>query len=319
MWYNIFTMVKISLLKEIKLANFSWVHITHPTEIAARQLARQFPFLHEIDLKEILPPIQRPKLVEREKYLFIILLYPMYDRATRKIHAVEIDFFIGQDFLITASSEEFSPISEFFNRSKKEGANKGLMGLTTPAALLFELLKRLEHYCLPMSTHISNDIDRVENDVFLTTRKKETIDEVLRIKINIVNFKKSMNRHGRVLGHLAAKLHKLEPALPQEFLKGLMEDTEDLWVMLENYQDTVNAIHESQLSLLNFQSNAIMQIFTIFTTIIFTLELMIGVLGLAFDSSLSIVRAPMGFLAAMAGLAVVGLAMIIFFKRKNWV
>lgn len=312
-------MVKMSLLKEIKIAGFTWVHITHPTEIAVKQLARQFPFLHEIDLKEILPPIQRPKLAERENHLFMILLYPMYDRTTRKIHAVEIDFFIGKDFLITASSENFSPITDFFNRKKKEGGVKESLNFATPAALLFELLKRLEHYCLPMTIHISNDIDRVENDVFLTTRKKETIDEVLRVKINIVNFKKSMNRHGRVLGHLAARLHKLEPAFPQEFLKGLMEDTEDLWMMLENYQDTVNAIHESQLSLLNFQSNAIMQIFTIFTTIIFSLELVIGVLGLAFDSSLSISRAPLGFLAAMAGLAVVGLAMLLFFRRKSWV
>ncbi|MBI5732033.1 MAG: hypothetical protein HY982_01595 [Candidatus Magasanikbacteria bacterium] len=302
-------------LHEIKFADFSWIHITHPTELETNQLEHGWG-LNPLDLRDVLPPIQRPKLTEREKYLFMILLYPLYERASRKIHPVEIDFFISRNFLITAASEEFSPVSDFFNHHKKKIQNADFK---TPADLFYEILKRLEHYCLPMSTHISNDIDRVENEVFSSTSKQETINEVLRIKTNIVNFRKAMNRHNRVIEHLAAKTKRFFPEFSGDLFKSLVEDAEDLWEMLENYHDTIHAIHESQLSLLNYRSNVIMQIFTIMTTIIFSLEMVIGIISLGTDTSLSFYNKPLGLLVVFGSLFLVFAAMIIFFKKKRWI
>ncbi len=310
-------MTKINTLKEIKTANWSWVHISHPTNLEAKQLARRFNF-HELDLKDVLPPIQRPKIIDREQYLFMILLYPSYDRATRRIHPVEVDFFIGKDFLVTNSSEPFSPIADFFNKHKKNAVTKTANVFTSPIDLLYEILKRLEHYCLPMSIHISNDIDYVENIVFAQTDKAETINEVLRIKTNIVNFRKAMNRHTRVIQHLSGKINKFFPDTSHELLKGLIEDTEDLWVMLENYQDTIEAIQDSQLALLNYRSNKIMEIFTIFTTIIFASELIISLALLAFDSSFSVYLDPLKFMSFSGILLTVILGMLVFFRKRRW-
>lgn len=307
----------MNTLKEIKIVNWSWVHINHPTDLETKQLARRFNF-HALDLKDVLPPIQRPKLADREQYLFIILLYPMYNRATGKIHPVEIDFFLGPNFLVTSASEFFSPISDFFNKHKKDIAVKSANSFASPMELLYEILKRLEHYCLPMSIHISNDIDQVENSVFSKSDKAETINEVLRIKTNIVNFRKAMNRHARVIQHLSGKINKLFPDSSHELLKGLVEDTEDLWVMLENYQDTINAIHESQISLLNYRTNNIMEIFTIFTTIIFASELFISLTLLAFDSPFSFQRDPLKFLSFFSVWLVLILGMLLFFRKKRW-
>lgn len=310
-------MAKMNSLKEIKNANWTWVHINHPTELETKQLARRFNF-HALDLKDVLPPIQRPKLTEREGYLFMILLYPSYDRATRKIHPIEVDFFIGRNFLVTSSSELFSPIADFFNKYSKDTAAKNASIFATPIELLYEILKRLEHYCQPMSIHISNDIDHVENIVFAQTDKAGTINEVLRIKTNIVNFRKAMNRHTRVIQHLSGKIEKFFPEFSREFLKGLIEDTEDLWMMLENYQDTIEAIQDSQLSLLNYRTNKIMEIFTIFTTIIFASELIISLALLAFDSPFSILYDPLKFISFTSIWLLMILGMLIFFRRKRW-
>lgn len=310
-------MAKMNTLKEIKTSNWSWTHINHPTDLETKQLARRFNF-HELDLKDVLPPIQRPKLVERDGHLFMILLYPSYDRATRKIHPVEVDFFIGKDFLVTSTSELFSPIADFFNKHKKDTATKTADAFASPIELLYEILKRLEHYCLPMSIHISNDIDHAENIVFAQTDKADTINEVLRIKTNIVNFRKAMNRHTRVIQHLSGKIEKFFPEFSHELLKGLVEDTEDLWVMLENYQDTIEAIQDSQLALLNYRSNNIMEIFTIFTTIIFASELIISLALLAFDSSFSLLKDPLRFISFSSAWLTMILGMLIFFRRKRW-
>lgn len=306
-------------LAKVNFAKFSWIHINHPTELEVNQLAHLFKF-QPLDLKDILPPIQRPKLVEREDYIFMILLYPLYDRSTKKIHPVEIDFLIGPDFLISSSSEEYAPISGFFNHLKKEADKKDFKNLPNSAVeLLFELLQKLEQYCLPMSIHISNDIDKVENEVFSSTTKEETINEVLRIKTNIVNFRKSMNRHTRVLQHLISKISGRFSSFAADKFKDLVYDTEDLWEMLENYQDTIEAIHDSQLSLLNYRSNSTMQIFTIFTSIIFSLELVISFISLFTDQGTSFYGDLRGVAVISGALVLIWVLMVLYFKRKRWI
>ncbi len=310
-------------IREFKNANFSWIHIVHPTALETKELAQRFKF-EAIDLTDVLPPLQRPKIVERPNYIFMILLFPVFNRQTRRIHPAEVDFFIGKDFFITATSEDLFPLSELFVHCQK-GKDKGVKQWsveTTPVELLYEVLSRLEQYCFPISIHINNDIDKIENEIFNLKNKTETINEVLRIKTNIVNFRKAMNRHTHVIQKFLNKAPRFfAPEKTDKlnlYFKDLAERSEDLWQMLESYQDTIDAVHESHLSLINHHSNVIMQIFTIFTTVIFSVELVISWVSFDLDT-LSFQNNPAGFLAANAGLLLVILMMVIFFKKRNWI
>ena len=305
-------------LKEHKTPHFSWVYFSHPTEMEIRELAHRFKF-EALDLKDILPPIQRPKLIERENYLFMILLFPIYNRETGRIHSAEVDFFVGKNLLVTASSEDIVPLRELFASCSKKRALKSICDSETPGELIYEILSRLEQYCFPISTHINNDVDKVENEIFNSTHKQETINEVLRIKTNIVNFRKSMNRHTRVIQKFLNKAPRFfATARLGVYFKDLVERSEDLWQMLENYQNTIDAIHESHLSLLNYRSNVIMQVFTIFMTIIFIMELVISLIDLStqiipFDTK------PWQLATAITGLVLIVLAVMAFFRKKKWI
>lgn len=306
-------------LKEFKATNFSWVFVNHPTAIEARELGQKFKF-EEVDLKDVLPPIQRPKLVERNNYLFMILLFPVYNRETGKIRPVEVDFFIGKNYLVTATSDELFPVRELFAHCgrKDDKELQAICANNNPAELIYEILSRLEQYCFPISTHISNDVDKVENEVFNATSKQDTINEVLRIKTNIVNFRKAMNRHTQVIKKFLDKAPRFfSTAKLDIYFKDLVDRSEDLWLMLENYQDTIDAIHDSHLSLLNYRSNVIMTVFTIFTAIIFALELLVSIIGLATEILPWNTR-PIGLTLAGTGMVLTALIMVAFFKRKKW-
>jgi magnesium transporter len=308
-----------SRLKEYKGANFSWFFVNHPTAIEARELGQKFKF-EEVDLKDVLPPIQRPKLIERDDYLFMILLFPVYNRESGRIKPVEVDFFIGKNFLVTTTSDDLFPIRDLFahcgNKSDKE--LQAICANDNPAELIYEILSRLEQYCFPISTHINNDVDKVENEVFGATNKQDTINEVLRIKTNIVNFRKAMNRHTQVIKKFLDKAPRFfSTAKLDIYFKDLVDRSEDLWMMLENYQDTIDAIHDSHLSLLNYRSNVIMTVFTIFTAVIFTIELLISIIGLATEMLPWDTR-PIGLTIASTGIVFTALVMVLFFKRKKW-
>jgi len=302
-------------LNEVNADNLKWINITHPTELETVQLKSMFGF-SDLDLKAVLPPIQRPRIDMRDGHIFMILLYPKYDRATRKIHAVEVDFFIGKDYLITTSSEELDTLTQYFVEIKK---SKKLLASMSVESLLYEILNKLEKHLLPMSVHLSTEIDQIENEVFSATDKQKTINDVLLLKTNIVNFRKAFNRHTKTLQHLTTKMPQLFPNFSGEPFKGLIEETDDLWDVLENYQDTMDAIHDSHLSLLNYRSNSIMQIFTVFTTMIFMLELVISLISLTMETSLSAYGNWMTFSLISTGLLLVCIIMLLYFKRKNWI
>jgi len=162
----------------------------------------------------------------------------------------------------------------------------------------------------------------IENEIFNLKNKNETINEILRIKTNIVNFRKAMNRHTHVIQKFLNKAPRFfAPEKTDKlnlYFKDLAERSEDLWQMLESYQDTIDAIHESHLSLINHHSNIIMQVFTIFTTVIFSVELVISWVSFDLDT-LSFTNNPAGFFVANAGLLLVILMMVIFFKKRNWI
>lgn len=307
-------------LKDFKTPNFTWVHVVHPTALETKELGARYHF-SEIDLKDVLPPMQRPKIVERDDYLFMILLFPVFSRATRKIRAVEVDFFIGRNLLVTTSSEDLFPLDDLFGQCRR-GKDKTLRqtcASANPAELIYEILRRLEQYCFPISSHINADIDKVESEIFDVKNKKDTIFEVLRIKTNIVTFKKAMNRHTHVIQKfITAASRFLNTDKLDSYFKDLLERSEDLWQMLENYQDTIDAIHESHLSLLNHRSNVVMQVFTIFMTIIFSLELVIS--WITFDTqTLSFSSHPVSFLLVNTGLILIILVMIMFFRKRRWI
>src|SRR5919108_6374393 len=83
---------------EIAAAGLRWLNIEAPTAAETAWLAQHFQF-HELDLEDVLSTRQRPKIDEYEDYLFIVLHFPVYDAAVRRLNAGELDIFLGQDYL----------------------------------------------------------------------------------------------------------------------------------------------------------------------------------------------------------------------------
>ena len=59
-------------VKIIKNKNFSWFNVTNNSEKEIKYLEKEFNF-YPSDLEDCLPPLQRPKIIARPDYLFMIL------------------------------------------------------------------------------------------------------------------------------------------------------------------------------------------------------------------------------------------------------
>lgn len=300
-------------IHKLQKNNFTWINVTKPVKAALDQVGRQFNLRPE-DVEACLPPLQRPKLIPGPNYLFMILLFPVFNRKTKEIESTEVDFFIGKDFLITVHDNSLIPMRIIFEElEKSKNANAFSTG-----KILTEVLDSLFKYCYPILIHISQDIDNVEKRVFEIHNQKVTF-EIMRLKTNVVEFKSNTALHNYVIN----KLISLGPNYfngkrTYDRLNGLIEDTKEIRASLDNYSETIYAIFDTHQSLINLRANQIMKNLQIFAVIVFPLTLLAAIFGMNTLGSMPFHSHPYGFWIIAAIMLCGTFAMLLFFKWRKW-
>lgn len=296
---------------------FEWVHVSRNLPQDIEYLRSRFEF-HPIDLRDTLPPLQRHKLVVRERYIFLILLFPVFDRKTRIVSSVELDCFIEPQRIVTVNNGTLPIIQQVFDEYKRDRDERERCFRGGIPQLITALLERLYESLFPMLLHISADIDEVERQLFKADQGDLAL-EVLRIKTNIVNVRKAMQGHKRVLQAFMQYGGFLFPLRAQkEYIDELVERTKEIWDTVELQRDTINALHETHASLLENRTNDIIKTLTMFSVVIFPLTLIatmfaMDVQGIPFRDD------PLAFIKVTAILIVLAAVMVVFFKKRRWI
>jgi len=67
-----------------------WIHIERPRLAEREWIAEHFDF-HPLAFEDLVSRNQRPKVDVYDDYLFIVLYFPSYEKATGRLKAVELD------------------------------------------------------------------------------------------------------------------------------------------------------------------------------------------------------------------------------------
>jgi len=294
----------------------TWLKIKKPRKKEIQYLQKNYKF-SMVHLNDCLPPLQSPRLIEHEKYLFMILTFPVYQAKSHKIIPVEVDFFIGPNFLVTCQEHDFFPIDDLFNKFKKIKKLDEQLG-SHPGTLLYQILNASLDNTFPMVTHINNDIEELEDKIFQTKRsQKNVIRDILIVRRNIVNFRKSIQGHKTVIRKMLEKAQRFFPTKRLEaYFINVIDDLKEIWDTLENYRDAISALFESNESIYSDRLNSVIKTLTIFSVIVFPLTLLAAIFGM--NTEMPLADSPFAFWKIL-GLMLAGtLVMLGVFKRKGW-
>src|SRR5829696_2812332 len=267
-------------VEEIAAEGLRWVKIERPGSLEQAWLEENFDF-HALDFEDVLSRNQRPKIDVYDDYLFIVLHFPIFDRAARRLGAGELDLFVGPGFLVTIPNQPLQPVEYLFERCRQKEEMREQLFSRGSGYLLYRITDDGFDYCFPMLRKIGNKLDALEVEIF-EERAEEVVRDISNVKQEIINFRKVIRPQRPVLRDLEkVKQRYLARDLDLEiYFDDIVDAHERIWDMLENYKEVAKALEETNESLISHRLNDILRVLTAISVIILPLTLIASVMGM---------------------------------------
>lgn len=308
----------MSIKRQIRFQNITWIDYINPKEHDISELRRNFNF-HPLNIAECFRVSHRSEINIYNDYIFLIMLFPKYDRETREIVSREIKFFITKDHLITIHRHEFQTFDKFFKLLELGPTLREKFSGQTAEPLLYEILNKLFLYCFPMVDHLIIDCDVIQKAIFCG-KEKQMVSEILVIRRNITDFRKIMQVHKNALKKLINHL-KESPLFVMKktdvYYENLIDYTKEIWDTLENLKERIEALQDTNESQISFRLSTIMKTLTIISVLTFPLTLFATLFSMSFIS-IPLRGHPYGFWIIISLMAAIAGTMLAVFKKRGW-
>jgi magnesium transporter len=303
-------------MRIIEAEKLNWIELQKPKKKDIDWLKKKFE-LHPLVLKDLLPPLDYPKVENFGDYLFLVLFYPFFDKKTQETIPLELDIIVGKNYLITNHYQSIVPLKVIFDQCNTSEELRQTFTDEGPAELLYRIINEILSACFPKLSNIKERIDKVEKTIF-SGQYKKAVKDIAITERDIIGFQRIMEPQKLVLEKLPQEIEKLFGKKPLPYFHSLSGSYERIKTILKTHQNTLTSLNSTNQSLLSTKINEIIKLLTIFSVIVFPLTLIAGIFGMN-TKYLPIVGKP-GDFWIITGIMMAGvIAMICFFKKKKWI
>src|SRR5215211_4426528 len=298
----------------VEWGDLRWINIERPGPVDRAWLEEHFEF-HPLDYEDVLSRNQRPKIDEYDDYLFIVLYFPVFDKTVGRLNAAELDIFIGPDFIITLPNTLIPPVEYLFERCRTHEEVRENMFSKGSGYLLYKIVDDSFDYCFPMLRKIGNKLENLEEEIF-EGRSEEVVRDISNSKQEIINFRKVIRPQRAVLRDLERTKQRYLAEDLEVYFDDIVDASERIWDMLENFKEVIEALEDTNESVLSHRVNEVLRVLTAFSVIILPLTLLASIFGMN-------VRFPFAgsvgaFWTIIAVMVVVLVAMVGYFRRRGF-
>ncbi|MBP1962399.1 magnesium/cobalt transporter CorA [Paenibacillus aceris] len=264
--------------------------------------------LHDLAVEDCLSEEeQRPKIEFYDSHYFIVINSIRFD--DEEIFLRALNLFLSKHVIITVTRQkinELRALKPFLWEEEVNSADR----------FLYHLVDLVVDNYVAVGDRIEAKIEKLEEDILVAT-KKSHLNEIIGLRSEILWLKKVLVPQRDVIGTLGKKELRLIDHQLQKYFGDIYENAVKIVDTFDTLRDLMGNLREAYQSSLANRANDIMRVFTALTTIFMPLTFITGVFGMNFDNILGL-HVAHGDEIVLAFMGVLGVAMYILFRKKEW-
>lgn len=284
-----------------------WIDFDCPTDEEIEFLRSPLRF-HPLAIEDCIHTLQRPKLDYYEDYTFFVFQAVNSETFQRE----EVDFFLGENYIVTFHHKITPEITEAWQR---------LMSSTklsewNPSTVLYHVLDNIVDNYFPLAYKIE---DRL-NDIDTNSEKKSTeqlLEEIFDTRHELLLLRHTITPM-RDLTYRMINSTRLEGIQGRTaYFSDIHDHLLKLVEMIEASRELTTDMRDSYISLNSHQTNRVMKVLTVITTIFMPLTFIAGIYGMNFEHMPELAT-KYGYFVTLGMMLLIGLGMFTWFYKKGW-
>jgi magnesium transporter len=270
--------------------------------------------LHPLVLEDIANTGQRPKVEDYGGYLYIVMRMLSLHAAMQEVVGEQVSLIVGPNFVISfqegIAGDAFNPIRERLRTAK------GRMRRESADYLVYSLIDAIVDGYFVLLEKLGEQIE-VLDERMLANRAGDVARTIHLLKREMIWLRKAVWPLREMINTLQRAETPLIRASTGVYLKDVYDHTIEVIDTVETYRDVLSGMLENHLSLLTTRLNEIMKVLTAISTIFIPLTFITGIYGMNFRFMPEL-EWRWGYPLALLAMAIVGVAMYFYYRRKKW-
>jgi magnesium transporter len=284
-----------------------WIDFNIPTKDESLMLRNPLKF-HPLAIEDCLHTLQRPKLDYYEDHTFFVF----HSINQKSLEKEEVDLFLSEKYIVTFHQHPSSEMNEVWNRLK--GSTD--VSIWSPSNVLYHILDKIVDNYFPLVYKIEdilNDLDENSNEQTMEALLESLFDtrhDLLSLRHTIIPM--------RDLVYRMINSQRMDWQLANiQYFSDIHDHLLKLSEMLEANRELTTDIRDSYLSLNSHETNRVMKVLTVITTIFMPLTFIAGIYGMNFHYMPEL-NWRYGYFTTLALMTIIGLGMFLWFRKKGW-
>ncbi|MGE8205083.1 magnesium/cobalt transporter CorA [Heyndrickxia sp. NPDC080065] len=302
-------LVKDVPIDELISSNYLWywIDFDHPTDEEILNLRNPLKF-HPLAIEDCIYKLQRPKLDYYDDHTFFVIhsLHP------NELLKEEINIFLGENYIVTFHHHESKEINDVWSLVE----NNDLSEEWDSYLILYQVMDKIVDNYFPIIYKLEDRLNEIEDN-----SKAESMEELLESLFDTRHDLLSMRQTITPMSDLLYRMlnsHRLHGIQSRSaYFTDIQDHLLKLASMIEANRELTADIRDSYLSLNAHQTNRVMKVLTVITTIFMPLTMIAGIYGMNFDIMPEL-HWKFGYFIVLFIMFLIGAGMSIWFMKKGW-
>ena len=184
-------------------------------------------------------------------------------------------------------------------------------------SLLHLVIDSLVDNYLPVLDVLDYKISNIETQVLKNPTQK-TLNNIFAVKKDILYLRRFIGPQRDTVNFLSKENFQFVNPKRRVYFRDVYDNMIFINDTIDTYRDVINGTFDAYLSTISNRTNDIMKVLTIIATIMMPLTLITGIYGMNFRE-MPLLTWHWGFYIISAAMIILGIGMLAYFKRKDWI